>query len=206
MRTDGELLGRELKKETPDFTRLRLLNDQTIAQLDLLQQTNRRVLQRLTPPGLSELGLIGALQAMTQMWRRSKRDVDLDIKLEGPLDKIDETTRLTVYRIVQEGLTNAFRHSGASTIRAVVIWTPRETEPTDTDRATHGTIEIQISDNGTGHASNSQEGFGLRAMRERVTALAGRFAISPNGGSGTSLHVSLPAKLDIAASRSVAMG
>lgn len=196
MRTDGALLGRELEKAMPDGARLRRLNDQIVGQLDLLQQTNRRVLERLTPPGLSELGLIGALQAMVQMWRRSKGDVGLDLAVDGPLDNLDETTRLTVYRIVQEGLTNAFRHSGASNIRAVVVWNPCETKLDEEDHITHGTVEISISDNGIGRPRNSKEGFGLRAMRERVTALSGRFTISSDDETGTSLRAKLPAKLD----------
>lgn len=196
MRTDGALLGRELEKSAPDSARLRRLNDQIVSQLDLLQQTNRRVLQRLTPPGLSELGLIGALQAMVQMWRRSKDDVDLDLAVDGPLDRLDETARLTVYRIVQEGLTNAFRHSGGSSIRAVVTWNPREKKLDDEDHRTRGNVEITISDNGTGRPTNSKEGFGLRAMRERVTALSGCITILPRDDAGTSLQVILPATLD----------
>lgn len=201
MRTDGALLGRELEKAAPDGARLQRLNNQIVSQLDLLQQTNRRVLQRLTPPGLSELGLIGALQAMVQMWRRSKGDVDLELAVDGPLDTLDETTRLTVYRIVQEGLTNAFRHSGASSIQAVVVWCPREKTPDEEDQIIRGNVEIRISDNGTGRAKDSKEGFGLSAMRERVTALSGSITIEPNDEAGTSLRVKLPAKLDTSPSR-----
>jgi two-component system sensor histidine kinase UhpB len=201
MRTDGALLGRELEKAAPDSARLRRLNEQIVSQLDLLQQTNRRVLQRLTPPGLSELGLTGALQAMVQMWRRSKGDVDLELIVDGPLDTLDETTRLTVYRIAQEGLTNAFRHSGAGRIQAVVVWSADEKKLNDNDQIVRGNVEIRIGDNGSGRPKDSKEGFGLRAMRERVTALSGCITISSNDDAGTSLHVTLPATLTTSSSR-----
>jgi two-component system sensor histidine kinase UhpB len=186
MRTDGTLLGRELEKAIPDIPKSRLLNGQMIDQLDLLQQTNRRVLERLTPPGLSELGLTGALQAMIQMWRRNKSAVDLDLSLEGPLDNLDDTTKLTIYRIVQEGLTNAFRHSYANCITASV----------NLRSNTNPIVEVRVQDNGTGRAENAKEGFGLRAMRERVTALSGSFSISSDTKNGTKLHVKLPAVVD----------
>jgi two-component system sensor histidine kinase UhpB len=59
-----------------------------------------------------------------------------------------------------------------------------------------GTVEVTVRDNGTGHGTNTKEGFGLRAMRERVTALSGSFLISSNGENGTSLRVKLPATID----------
>lgn len=183
MRTDGTLLGRELEKATPDISRSQILNGQMIDHLDLLQQTNRRVLERLTPPGLSELGLTGALQAMVQMWRRSKSAVNLDLFLEGPLNDLDDTTKLTIYRIVQEGLTNAFRHSSANHITVSVILHGNK----------NAIVEVRVQDNGTGHIKNSKEGFGLKAMRERVTALSGFFSISSDVRDGTNLHVKLPA-------------
>ncbi|HVZ05792.1 HAMP domain-containing protein [Hyphomicrobium sp.] len=199
MRADGALLGRELEKSPPDLPRAMRLNDNIVAQVDLLQQTNRRVLQRLTPPGLSELGLVGALQAMVQMWRRTKSTVDIDVIANGPLDDLDETTTLTIYRIVQEGLTNAFRHSGADRIAVhLAVTTDKTHKHTDDipDGTMIGTVEVTVRDNGTGHGTNTKEGFGLRAMRERVTALSGSFLISSNGENGTSLRVKLPATID----------
>jgi two-component system sensor histidine kinase UhpB len=195
MRTDGALLGRELEKATPDVSRLKRLNDQIISQLDLLQQTNRRVLERLTPPGLSELGLTGALQAMVQMWRRSKDSVGLGLTVDGPLDVLDETTRLTVYRIVQEGLTNAFRHSGATQIDVAVSLCPDASVLEDVTTPKREIVEIGVHDNGHGRPSTSTDGFGLRAMRERVTALSGSLSILSESGVGTNLNVRLPAMI-----------
>jgi len=193
MRTDSALLGLELEKPAPATSRMQRLNSQIVGQLDLLQQTNRRVLERLTPPGLSELGLTGALSAMVQMWRRSKDAVELGLALDGPLDELDETTRLTVYRIVQEGLTNAFRHSGAKKIDVSVAIRPDIAAPDDGGALKHDVVQISVQDNGTGRKDTSKDGFGLRAMRERVTALSGSLAILSENHTGTRLAAKLPA-------------
>ncbi|MBA2125330.1 hypothetical protein DLM45_03710 [Hyphomicrobium methylovorum] len=198
MRTDGALLGRELEKPEPDLTKSQRLTSQIIGHVDQLRQTNRRVLERLTPPGLSELGLSGAIQAMVAMWRRGKSDVEIDLNLEGTLDLLDESTRLTVYRIIQEGLTNAFRHSGAEHISVGVFL--REKPPLGTggsDQNNVGVVEVSVRDNGHGRPEPSQDGFGLRAMRERVSALSGSFSFASVEGKGTDLSVTLPASLAV---------
>ncbi|MBN9248248.1 ATP-binding protein [Hyphomicrobium sp.] len=181
IRTDGMLLGRELEQAEPDFRRTQRLNSQILGHVDLLQQTNRRVLERLTPPGLSELGLSGALRAMAEMWQRNKNSVTLELAIDGPIDALDETTKLTVYRIVQEGLTNAFRHSGASIITV------------DVSLQRDDAVEVSVRDNGRGRADSSAEGFGLKGMRERVNALSGLFSLTSTADGGTFLHIRLPA-------------
>ena len=190
MRTEASLISRELEKPEIDQARVQRLNGEILGHLDLLQQTNRRVLERLTPAGLAELGLSGALRAMIEMWRRNKNGVDLDFSIEGNIDGLDETRKLTVYRVVQEGLTNAFRHSGASHIEVSVSLPV----PVTSSAAQHERIlKIIIRDNGRGRDSASVDGFGIRAMRERVCAMAGSLAIDTAEHSGTSLDVSLPA-------------
>ncbi|MFT3731875.1 MAG: HAMP domain-containing protein [Hyphomicrobium sp.] len=189
MRTDASLLGREFDKAEIDRTRARTLNDQVLAHLDLLQQTNRRVLERLTPAGLAELGLSGALRAMAEMWRRNKRDVDVSLSIDGDIDSLDETQKLTIYRVVQEGLTNAFRHSGASQIDVSVSRMLSHDASADVSR--RGNTKIIIRDNGRGFA-NTTDGFGLKAMRERIAALSGSFAIDSTAVDGTCLSVALP--------------
>ncbi|CAA2137938.1 HAMP domain-containing protein [Hyphomicrobium sp. ghe19] len=191
IRTDGTLVARELEKSGPDIGRVRGLNGQILSHVDLLQQTNRRVLERLTPPGLSELGLSGALRAMVEMWRRNNSAVNIEFSIDGSVDTLDETTKLTVYRIVQEGLTNAFRHSGGSLI-AVNVSLQRDTAPGVNGKPMQDMVNVSVRDNGRGRKDSSSDGFGLKAMRERVSALAGSLSISLPSGGGTDLRVSLP--------------
>ena len=190
IRTDSALLGRELEKPVRDDARSKKLNLQILHHVDLLQQTNRRVLERLAPPGLTELGLAGALHAMIDMWRRHMPQVELAEKISGPLTELDQSMQLTIYRIVQEGLTNAFRHSAAD--RIAVIVDCDEIEP---DLASRGLVNVVVEDNGKGRAGGFKEGFGLRAMRERVSALTGRMVLEPIAGDGTRLTVELPVRV-----------
>jgi two-component system sensor histidine kinase UhpB len=107
----------------------------------------------------------------------------------------DETTNLTVYRLVQEGLTNAFRHSGATQIDVAVSLCPDASVLEDGTTPKREIVEIGVHDNGHGRLSTSTDGFGLRAMRERVTALSGSLSILSESGVGTNLNVRLPAMI-----------
>ena len=185
MRADASLLRRELEKSEIDRSRSLRLNGQISSHLDLLQQTNRRVLERLTPAGLAELGLSGSLRAMADMWQRHKSGVDLQTSIDERIDDLDDTRKLTIFRVVQEGLTNAFRHSGAKNISVVVSFTNSDQPPSQT------AVNISIRDNGKGRADGS-EGFGLKAMRERVSAMSGSMAIESQREGGTALSVTLP--------------
>lgn len=190
MRTDASLLSREFEKHEIDLARAQRLNSQILGHVDLLQQTNRRVLERLTPPGLSELGLSGALRAMVDMWRRNRGAVDLEIAIEGDIDSLDDTTKLTIYRVVQEGLTNAFRHSGASRIGVTVALRPGV--PALGSKERRDIVDILVEDNGNGRSDTAAPGFGLKAMRERVGALSGSLTINATPENGTKLQIVLP--------------
>jgi two-component system, NarL family, sensor histidine kinase UhpB len=190
MRTDASLLRRELDKPEIDRSRTQLLNAQMLSHIDLLQQTNRRVLERLTPAGLAELGLSGALRAMVDMWQRSNAAVDIHITIEGDIDGLDETRKLTIYRVVQEGLTNAFRHSAASHIAAsVTLLAPLDAVA----KIRRNAIRIEIRDDGRGRSITSADGFGIKAMRERVNAMSGSLEIQSPSNGGTALRVFMPA-------------
>jgi two-component system, NarL family, sensor histidine kinase UhpB len=144
-----------------------------------LQQVNRRILQRLRPPALEELGLEGALHGLVELFREAHTGVAIELSTEG-LVPLDARTELTVYRVVQEGLTNALRHAGASKI-AVEITRPAR------DR-----LAIMVSDNGVGLASGTAPGFGLSGMAERVWAIGGTLATPSRPGGGLELAVALP--------------
>jgi two-component system sensor histidine kinase UhpB len=95
----------------------------------------------------------------------------------------DETADLTIYRIVQEALTNAFRHSKATRIEVAI-------EPDLHRRA----VQVRIEDNGVGLNSDDANGFGLTGMRERAMALGGRLTVSStNKGVSVEAIVPLPA-------------
>src|SRR5215472_5884687 len=83
-------------------------------QLTALQQVNRQVLERLRPTALADLGLGEALRALVRMWREANPAIAVEMTMSDCLGSLDETAELTIYRVVQEALTNIFRHAGAT--------------------------------------------------------------------------------------------
>jgi two-component system, NarL family, sensor histidine kinase UhpB len=158
----------------------------TLEHVSALQQLNRRVLQRLRPPALAELGLDGALRGLVALWRENNPHVAITLAIDVELLDIDETAQLTVYRVVQEGLTNALRHAQATRIDIAVDQVtaggPRDS----------GRLRISLQDNGGGLPGDTKPGFGLSGMSERVWALGGTMSMSNSPSGGLLLAVELP--------------
>ncbi|WP_363347680.1 histidine kinase [Methylocystis echinoides] len=149
------------------------------AQIAALQQVNRRILGRLRPAALSEMGLADALEALARGWRETRADVTIDLALEGARGPIDETTALTAYRVAQEGLTNAFRHSDANRVGLSVT-------------RDGGRLTVDVVDDGAGlPATPGGGGLGLRGMSERVAALGGTLTLANLPAGGVRLSASL---------------
>jgi len=154
-----------------------------------VQQLNRNVLQRLRPPALAEIGLKGALDGMVAMWRENNPHVTIETAITLPDRFVDDPTQLTVYRVVQEGLTNAFRHAAASRVRIEIA------------QAGHDKLCVSVRDNGTGTDGDIKPGFGLTGMRDRVWALGGKMSVvkaAPEGG--LVIAVELPLHTDTGSS------
>jgi len=100
--------------------------------------------------------------------------------VEQDFDVIDDELNEVVYRVVQEGLTNAYRHGQATDVDVTIWW----------DK---GLLMVKISDNGRG-AENIDGGYGLVGMRERVEALGGSIAWRSKGGRGFDLGVQIPVR------------
>jgi two-component system sensor histidine kinase UhpB len=152
-------------------------------QVEALQCQNRRILANLRPAALEELGLAAALQALAEQWRRAEPEVALVLTAAG-IDELGRRASLTVYRFVQEALTNAFRHSGARRIEAKLGYEPATLSVAPGDPALAG-LRIRIVDDGRGISGEAGAGMGLSGMRERVKALGGEFAVraSLDGGA-----------------------
>jgi two-component system, NarL family, sensor histidine kinase UhpB len=152
----------------------------TLSHITAVQQLNRRVLQRLRPPALAELGLEGALNGLIALWRENNPGIAISMSTNLHETRLDDTTQLTVYRVVQEGLTNAQRHAQATQIDVHII-----------ARAGNA-IDVSVRDNGRGVANSSKPGFGLSGMAERVWALGGTITTANGANGGFVLDVALP--------------
>lgn len=160
LRAHGSALLRLAGSAAPDMAAIRSHGEAMLAQLLQLQQLNRRVLERLRPAGLSELGLREALGALLRWWREAHPDVAVEMQLAPTLGTISDTVELTIYRVVQEALTNVFRHAGAT--RVVVTISPGV-----------DAVSVRVQDDGGGLGADHRQGLGLTGMRERVLALGG---------------------------------
>ena len=145
-------------------------------QINALQQFNRRILEKLRPVGLAELGLREALGVLLRLWRESRPDVTIDANIACAPGETGEVSDLTVYRVVQEALTNAFRHADATSVSVTV-------EQAAGMYGNRGCALVRVSDNGRGLAPDHKSGFGLIGMRERILALGGTLnVVSGDGG------------------------
>lgn len=148
-----------------------------------LQMQIQNLYKRLRPQALDELGLKGALEDMVNRWRRLYPNVEWLLDLEELPESLPDMVNVTVYRFVQEGLTNAGRHSGANRIETTLHYTAGE----------QGMILVTISDNGKGLDNTTVGyGFGLSGMRERISALGGVLEYEHNSDGGLMLRAEIP--------------
>ena len=152
-----------------------------VAAVDHVQASVRAMMSRLRPVGLDELGLLDALEHCVDRWRERFTSTHISLIVDRALPKIGEVLDLTVYRLIQEGLTNCFKHARATKIE---IELRRETERE---------LLVSIRDDGVGATSQINGiGFGLRGMRERVEMLNGLFTAAGQPGAGFIVEARLP--------------
>jgi PAS domain S-box-containing protein len=146
-----------------------------------------RIVRRLRPSGLDDLGLAETLRDAVSGWARRHPQVQWDLALAGALDHLGEGLNITVYRIVQEALTNVVRHARASQVRVSV-----RREPAG---QLEDAIVVTVRDDGQGFtaaAASADGGFGIAGMRERVQAFGGSLAIAAAPGQGVTVSAVLP--------------
>jgi PAS domain S-box-containing protein len=145
------------------------------------------IVRQLRPSALDHLGLRDALEGAIQAAQAQHPGVSLTLTTEGALDGLGEAVNIGAYRIVQECLTNALRHSRATCI-AVSL---RRIEGADGPR-----LELEVRDNGRGLGAVNEDAaprFGVLGVQERVQALGGTFAISAApAGSGVRAAACIP--------------
>lgn len=145
----------------------------------------RTISYLLHPPMLDEMGLLSALAWYVEGFAK-RSSVDVKFEMPAEMDRLPQDYELTLFRIVQESLTNIHRHSGSSTALIRLSRTPSE-------------ILLEIRDQGHGIAEETKSrlssgesiGVGLRGMRERVRSVGGALKIDSDQ-NGTSVTACLP--------------
>jgi len=152
------------------------------ASADHVYGVASNLVRRLRPPALDDLGLVAALEALVDSWRRSHPTLRVQLSTGGKLDDLGERRNLAVYRIVQEALTNCVRHSQADRMFIDLTRTP------DPDSG----LLLEIRDDGVGAPADVRPGGGMTGMRERAVVLGGSFQLLSETGRGVTIHVEIP--------------
>ena len=154
-----------------------------------MQKHVKSILGRLRPTGVSEIGLSQAVENLGVFWRRRHPEISIELDVGAPNVSFGDVTDATLYRLIQESLTNAIRHGRPRTIKVSI-----ETQ----DR---GDIVLQVSDDGVGLATSTERtGLGLAGMKERISALGGSLSVRNHvDGKGASITARLPRQAPVAA-------
>jgi two-component system, NarL family, sensor histidine kinase UhpB len=154
------------------------------------------IIRQLRPTALDHLGLSETLKDSVSAWRERHPDIACELRLEGAIEGMGETINITVYRIVQECLTNVARHAVATRSDIHV------TRSNDLQRG--DVVKVAVRDNGKGFAQQREREatrFGLIGMRERVQALDGEFRIDSRPGEGVTVTAIIPVRIPASGSR-----
>jgi signal transduction histidine kinase len=192
-------LGQYLNAISLDAGRIRDLSadkEQEIHRLSLaLMQSASHVyreiggmIRRLRPIGLDEFGLPTALEHCVESWRERLPDAAFTLTVDGDFEGLSDALNITLYRLVQEGLTNVSKFARHARVEIYLVRAPR-------DAAGSGEIVVTMADDGPGvDLETPAKGLGLIGMRERVEALGGEFHIASKPGEGFLFCARVPAQ------------
>jgi signal transduction histidine kinase len=138
----------------------------------------RNISLLLRPTMLDDLGLVPALKWYAREVSRTG-PMAIDVAVESFTDDLDEEHRICVFRIAQEAVRNAGRHSGARLVRIHI-------------GEGNGVLSLSVQDDGKGFVPSEESGLGILGMRERVMNLGGRLEVRSEPGRGTTVALSLP--------------
>jgi signal transduction histidine kinase len=171
----------QLSKLVPaedNFLQTHITRIKSIAETAVKSIRNLALLLR--PPMLDDLGLVPALEWQGREISR-RGDMEVDVHSEGVSEQLPDDVKVCVYRVVQEALANAARHSGAKHAQVSVVQSGEN-------------IQVQIADDGKGFAAERVRGMGILGMEERVKRLGGSLNIKSGPGKGTTVVAEIPAQ------------
>lgn len=148
-----------------------------------MQHEIRAIVRRLHPVGLAEFGLQDAMGDLVGFWRRRHPGIAFQVTIAPECTDLGEAAETTLYRIVQECLSNAVRHGPPAQIDIHIRRIPAEGG---------ARIMVEFADDGPGMPDEPAPGFGLRGMAERVQALGGALSLRNRVAGGLAVTATLP--------------
>jgi signal transduction histidine kinase len=144
-------------------------------------QELKRLIDDLRPSHLDDLGLLATIRWYVNRVR-ARTNLDIDVKVSGGERTICSEYSTSIFRIIQEALTNITKHAEATKVQIHIIFEPNE-------------VRIAVEDNGRGfeiQENRKQESWGLIGMEERATLLDGKFYLHTGPGKGTMVEIVIP--------------
>jgi two-component system sensor histidine kinase UhpB len=182
----GTIAGRLAKTRSREISRR---VDEILSITDRLKAMNRALLKKLQPGPIGKVKLADLIDELTAGLQRRHPDTQVVLNLGELAKSYGEQIDLTVYRCIQEGVTNAMRHGAASTLTVDLAERPPHTNGGQDEAAR---LQLIIADDGRGIDPTTPKGFGLSAMTERVRSLGGSCVIDSVPSKGTTIRVEIP--------------
>jgi two-component system sensor histidine kinase UhpB len=177
LRADGVIVNAELHLESTKSAASKVLE-----LVGELYKIARGIVKRLRPEVIDTLGLVMALDEMVGYYDKSHPDCYFELNTSGDLDNLSDDLALSVYRIVQESLSNIIKYAEATVVQVTLGVDERKQR-----------VLLRVTDNGKGFDVNSvQLGLGLIGMRERVSGGEGELTIASIPGKGATISAYIP--------------
>jgi len=169
----------QMSKETPALLQSRL--DDSMSLVEQTTEEIRDVMANLRPPVLDDYGLVAALHWYGEQFAR-RTNIVITVEGEEPVPRLDTRMENTLFRIVQEALTNVAKHAQATLVTVTI-------------EVGNGNLRLIVADDGIGFditnlpSPDVGRGWGLLTMRERAEVVGGIFRVESRPGGGTKLIV-----------------
>ncbi|MEZ5651473.1 MAG: sensor histidine kinase [Burkholderiaceae bacterium] len=178
IRSMGQSIARRVDDPTAPIAQAA---DLIVTSVDRIDASSRAIIERLRPTELDGVTLPDALAALVADLRRAHPQRQFTLRLAPGTESVDASAATVSYRVAQEALTNALRHSGASVIALNL-------------RLQDDSLVLQIDDNGRGidPQGASREGHGMAGMREHAASAGGRIDLARSRQGGVTVRLTLP--------------
>ncbi len=146
----------------------------------------RQICSDLRPPTIDSHGLSAAIRSLAHQWTQHT-GIQVQLEIDPALGRLPEPIELSVFRIIQEGLSNVRKHANATLVKLTLL------------RTSTASLVVQLMDNGQGFAKpinlaelSGEKHFGLIGISERVTLLGGTMQMTTSPHGGLELLIEIP--------------
>jgi len=157
--------------------------DSVISAANQIYDGMHSIIKQLRPGSLDNLGLAETIKDTVNTWQKQYEHLKIHLLIKGDLNHLNETLNINIYRIIQEAMNNALKHSKAKAININLVLNKK------------GFLELNFSDDGQGmdlKKVDQTKNFGILGMQERIQSLNGSFELISKKNQGTQILISVP--------------